>query len=169
MTNNSCLSGYRPFVNLISHNTRATPPVPMGSRTTLDLPLDSAQLLRAANSFTFTNPAAFRLAPDSSACVYVMTRRYPIAFAARDTAPYSIEFALAVPSVQVRFTSSVRPSSNARATGRPAIATPTCLSAPQSAMLNLWPRGGLLCRCSSATKAQACRKVAGLIFMAIGF
>src|ERR1700685_1107498 len=96
-----------------------------------------------------------------------MQRAYPMAQAARRQAPYNIEFAFGVPSVQVLLISSVSPSSSARAIGRPAMATPTSPVPLQTPTLNLWPRGGRLCRCFAATKARASLKVIGRISKAI--
>ncbi len=107
----------------ISHRWRFTPPDPISDR---GLP-GRFHPGAASISATLTNPAARRLAPSSSPWVYVIQRRYPSAFPARQIAPYSIELALRVPSVHVRLTSSVTPSSSRRATGRPAVATPTSL------------------------------------------
>lgn len=59
-----------------SQSTRATPPLPSGSRSPSQRwPLESAQPFRGARSFTFTKPAPRSDAPLSPACVYVMTRR----------------------------------------------------------------------------------------------
>ena len=68
---------------------------------------------------------ALRLAPFSSAVVYVTILVYPIALHALTLAPYSFEHALGVPSVQTLSISAVVPLSKARATGRPIMATPT--------------------------------------------
>ena len=75
---------------------------------------------------THFHPAARTLVPLSVDRVYVMTFRYPIALAALQQAPYSIEQAFGLPtSTATRVTSTVHESSSRLDMGRPTIATPT--------------------------------------------
>src|SRR5690606_24518217 len=92
-----------------------------------------------------------------------MRRLYPIALASLQTAAYSMEQAFFVPSVQHRVTSRVKPSSRCRATGLPAMATPTILSPLETPMENLCPHVGPWCRWCCFTKALASFSVIGTI------
>ena len=71
-----------------------------------------------------------------------MSLRYPIALAALHAAPYSIEAAFLVPSVQQRVTSAVHPSSALRATGLPTTITPTTSEPSFTAIPNFHPTLG---------------------------
>jgi len=66
-----------------------------------------------------------------------MTRLYPMFFAARHAAEYSIEQAFLVPSVQRRLTSSVHPLSKCLDTGLPTVQTPTIFVPSEHPMENL--------------------------------
>lgn len=112
-------------------------------------------------------PAAVRLTPLSDGRVYVISFLYPSANAARLQAPYSMELAFLVPSVQVRLTSRVQPLSAKRATGLPTMATPTIESPRATPTQNFAPGTGLWWRWCSLTKALASSSVTGTIIKSL--
>ena len=114
-------------------------------------------------SFPLTQPDAFKDVPASDSSMYVPIEVYPIAFAARAAAPYSIEQdPFGEPSiVQSRVTSAVYPSSSPRATGRPTTTAPTIPSSERSEMLNLCPTTDLWWRWCSSMNSLAALRVMG--------
>lgn len=86
---------------------------------------------------------ALRLAPSSETKVYVITFEYPISLAILTQAPYNLEQAFRVPSVQTLLISRVLPSSRCLETGLPHIATPTRESPSLHEIANLHPLGAL--------------------------